>query len=166
MVALLALGGELLLVGQQAPVPEIPFEVTEPLELPDDLYFGEIAGVALNSERHVFVYTRTGGSGASILQGERAQLFEFGPDGRFVREIGRNLYSKAWAHAVRVERGERKVAGRQGRQQPPVPRPREGKRSRAPCQQDRARRHQTAHAVVVEPGKPGGEGHRKRLSGG
>ena len=106
MVALLALGGELLLVGQQAPVPEIPFEVTEPLELPDDLYFGEIAGVALNSERHVFVYTRTGGSGASILQGERAQLFEFGPDGRFVREIGRNLYSKAWAHAVRVDRDD------------------------------------------------------------
>ena len=107
MVALLlALGGELLLVGQQAPVPEIPFDVTEPLELPDDLFFGEIAGVALNSERHVFVYTRTGGPGASILQGERAQLFEFGPDGRFIREIGRNLYSKAWAHAVRVDRDD------------------------------------------------------------
>jgi DNA-binding beta-propeller fold protein YncE len=33
-----------------------------------------------------------------------AQLFEFTKDGRFVREIGKNLYALAWAHAVRVDK--------------------------------------------------------------
>jgi len=98
-------GSELLLVGQQS-VPVIPFEVSEPLELPANLYFGEVAGVALDSKRHVFVYARTGGSGGSLLQGERAQLFEFGPDGRFIGELGQNLYSKAWAHSVRVDQDD------------------------------------------------------------
>ncbi|MBM3778282.1 MAG: 6-bladed beta-propeller [Acidimicrobiia bacterium] len=91
---------------QDRAVPELAFEVSEPLVLPEDLYFGEVVGVALNSKRHVFVYTRTGGFGGSILSGERAQLFEFGADGRFIREVGRNLYSKAWAHSVRIDRDD------------------------------------------------------------
>ena len=33
-----------------------------------------------------------------------AQLLEFGPDGAFLREIGRNLYAWSFAHAVRVDR--------------------------------------------------------------
>ena len=33
-----------------------------------------------------------------------AQLLEFGPDGRFVREIGKNLYAWSYAHAVKVDR--------------------------------------------------------------
>ena len=33
----------------------------------------------------------------------RTSLYEFAPDGTFVREIGGNLFRKAWAHAVRVD---------------------------------------------------------------
>ena len=39
------------------PVPELPFEsVPNPLSLPDDIHFREIAGVAINSVGHVFVF--------------------------------------------------------------------------------------------------------------
>src|ERR1051326_5645623 len=42
-------------------VAEIPFDsVSSPLTLPDDIYLGEIGGVAANSKGDVFVYTRTG----------------------------------------------------------------------------------------------------------
>ena len=40
-------------------VPELPFEsVPNPLKLPNDIHFGEIAGVAVNSNGHVFVFSR------------------------------------------------------------------------------------------------------------
>ena len=72
------------------------------LRLPPDLYLGEAAGVAVNSRGHIFVYTRTGAE-ATIIGPRAASLYEFAPDGSFIREIGGNLYSKAWAHAVRVD---------------------------------------------------------------
>ena len=41
--------------------PEIPYEaVPNLLKLPPDLHLGEVAGVAVNSKGHVFVYSRTG----------------------------------------------------------------------------------------------------------
>lgn len=89
----------------QPTAPEIPFNAVDILKMPPDLYIGEAAGVAVNSKGHIFVYTRTGGSEASsILDGRAAQLFEFSPDGTFIKEIGKNLYSKGWAHAVRVDK--------------------------------------------------------------
>ena len=40
----------------QQSVPVIPFDsVPDPLKLPKDTYFGEMAGVAVNSRGHVFV---------------------------------------------------------------------------------------------------------------
>ena len=100
----------LILVLLQAPgtaqnVPEIPFDAQDVLKMPPDLYVGEIAGVALNSRRHIFVYTRTGPDDAgTILEPRSARIFEFDAEGRFMKEIGKNLYSKGWAHAVRVDR--------------------------------------------------------------
>ena len=42
-----------------AQVPAIPFDsAPEPLQLPADLYFGEVTGVAVNSKGHVFVLSR------------------------------------------------------------------------------------------------------------
>ena len=35
-----------------------------------------------------------------------AQLFEFGPDGAFIREIGQNLYGFAFAHTVRIDKDD------------------------------------------------------------
>ena len=81
---------------------ELEYDAVAPLRLPPDLYLGEVAGVAVNSQGHIFVYSRTG-SDATLISPRAASLYEFAPDGTFVREIGGNLYLKAWAHAVRVD---------------------------------------------------------------
>jgi hypothetical protein len=76
-------------------VPEIPIvSVPNFFKLPPDLYFGEGIGIATNSKGHVFVYTRSGDT----------RLFEFDPNGNFVRELGQDLYGLEFAHAVRVDR--------------------------------------------------------------
>ena len=102
IVVMLVLLGVGLSAQQPSSVPEIPFDAEAPLKLPPDLYFGEVAGVAVNSRGHVFVYTRTGSAG-HVVGPRAAQLFEFGPDGSFIREIGKNLYAMAWAHSVRID---------------------------------------------------------------
>ena len=79
----------------QSAVPQIPFEsVPDFLKLPPDIYFGEVAGVATNSKGHVFVFSRGNSTGAAY-GAAAAQLLEFGPDGKYIREIGHNLY--AWS---------------------------------------------------------------------
>ena len=94
-----------MLYGQQS-VPEIPYDaVPDALKLPADLYLGEVAGVAVNSKRHVFAFSR--GSTVGPAYGAAAsQLLEFGPDGKFLREIGKNLYAWSYAHAVRVDKDD------------------------------------------------------------
>jgi hypothetical protein len=75
-------------------VPVIQWEsVPDFLKLPPDLYLGESMGVATNSKGHIFVYHRSGDT----------RLFEFDPTGKFVREIGENLYGFEFAHKVRVD---------------------------------------------------------------
>src|SRR4051794_27421977 len=94
-----------MLYGQQ-PAPEIPYDsVPDALKMPADLHFGEVAGVAVNSRRHVFVFSR-GGTTGPAYGAAAAQLLEFAPDGRFVREIGKNLYAWSYAHAVRVDKDD------------------------------------------------------------
>ena len=89
---------------QSSPVPEIRFEAsTDFLKLPPSMYLGEVAGVAIDGRRHLFVFSRTG-SRSTVHGGTASQLFEFGPDGAFLREIGQNLYGFAFAHTVRVDR--------------------------------------------------------------
>ncbi len=84
-------------------VPELPFEsVSNPLRMPDDIHFGEIAGVAVNSVGHVFVFSRGNSLGPSYMA-RASQLLEFDASGNFVREIGKNLYGWSYAHAVRVD---------------------------------------------------------------
>jgi DNA-binding beta-propeller fold protein YncE len=65
--------------------------------------FGEVSGVALNSKGHIFVFSR-GNTRGPAYGAAAAQLFEFAPDGTFIREIGANLYAWAFAHAVRIDR--------------------------------------------------------------
>ncbi|MEP7117761.1 MAG: peptidyl-alpha-hydroxyglycine alpha-amidating lyase family protein [Acidobacteriota bacterium] len=89
---------------QQATVPELPFEsVPNPLTMPADVHFGEIGGVAVNSKKHVFVFSRGNSSGPAYMA-TAAQLLEFDATGKFVREIGKNLYGWAYAHAVRIDK--------------------------------------------------------------
>jgi len=88
---------------QQVAVPEIPYRsVPGFLHLPADLYFGEVAGVAVNSKAHVFVFSR-GNTTGPAYGASAAQLLEFDGDGKFVREIGHNLYAWSYAHTVKVD---------------------------------------------------------------
>lgn len=102
---LVALLGALWLTRSLAQtVPELPFEsVPDPLKLPPDIHFGEIAGVAVNSHGHVFVFSRGGSSMGPAYMETAAQLLEFDADGNFVREIGKNLNAWSYAHAVRID---------------------------------------------------------------
>ena len=89
---------------QQPQVPEIPFQsVPDLLKLPPDLYLGEAAGVAVNSKGHIFVLSRGNSTGPSY-GAAAAQLLEFDAEGKFLREIGHNLYAWSYAHSVKVDR--------------------------------------------------------------
>src|SRR5208282_2434608 len=84
--------------------PEIRYtSVPDFLKLPPDIYLGEVAGVAVNSKGHVFVFSR-GNSTGPAYAASGAQLLEFDEDGNFLREIGHNLYAWSFAHAVKVDR--------------------------------------------------------------
>lgn len=78
-----------------ATAPEISYD-SEPnfLKLPPGIYLGEAMGVARDSKGRIYVNTRGG---------ESSQLFQFDPEGNFIREIGQGLYGFAMAHAVRVD---------------------------------------------------------------
>lgn len=85
------------MLGRAQSPPEIPYEsVPNPLKLPADRYLGEAAGVAVNSKGHIFVYHRSA----------RTQLLEFDGDGKFIREIGKDLYGFAFAHVVRIDKDD------------------------------------------------------------
>src|SRR6202162_1642066 len=92
------------LFAQQSPVPAIPYHtVPDFLKLPADLYRGDAAGVAVNSEGHIFVFSR-GNTTGPAYGAAAAQLLEFAPDGKFIREIGHHLYAWGFAHTVKVDR--------------------------------------------------------------
>jgi streptogramin lyase len=102
LAAALFLAGSIALA--QDSVPEIPFDsAPNLLKLPADLNLGEVAGVATNSKGHIFVLSRGNTTGPAYAA-SAAQLLEFGPDGRYIREIGHNLYAWSFAHAVRVDK--------------------------------------------------------------
>jgi DNA-binding beta-propeller fold protein YncE len=93
----------------QFSVPEIPFDsAADLLKLPDNIYLGEVAGVATNSKGDVFVYTRTGhptitiGTARPFAHGG-SRLFQFDRSGKFVREIGQDSYGFLVAQQVRVD---------------------------------------------------------------
>ena len=103
-VALVSLIPLFAVSAQEPSPPEIAYRsVPDFLQLPLDVYFGEVAGVATNSKGHVFVVSRGNTSGPAY-GAAAAQLFEFGPDGKYIREIGHNLYAWSFAHSVRIDR--------------------------------------------------------------
>jgi hypothetical protein len=95
-----------------AQMADIPYDAAPNLlkGFPADTYLGEAAGVATNSQGHIFVFTRAG-SPAVTLTTERtfvrgnggARLFEFDQTGKYLRELGQGLYGFVFAHAVRVD---------------------------------------------------------------
>jgi DNA-binding beta-propeller fold protein YncE len=90
---------------QQA-VPEIRFDANvDLLKMPSGVYLGEVAGVAINSKRHIFVFSRMG-ERSTVHGASASRLFEFDPTGAYVREIGQNLYGFAFAHTVRIDKDD------------------------------------------------------------
>lgn len=84
--------------------PEIRYAaVPDFFKMPADLFFGEVAGVSVNSKGHVFVFSR-GNTTGPAYGAAGAQLLEFDRDGKFVREIGHNLYAWSFAHSVKVDK--------------------------------------------------------------
>ena len=100
---LLLLGAAVLPAQQPS---EIPFDSAKDfLKLPADLYLGDASGVAVNSKGQIFVFSR-GNSTGPAYAATAAQILEFGPDGKYIREIGHNLYAWSFAHAIRVDRDD------------------------------------------------------------
>ena len=95
----------LAMLAQDA-APTIPFTSAAGfIKMPPNMYLGEVAGVAVNSKGHVFLFSRGNTTGPSYAAAA-AQLLEFDKDGTFVREIGHNLYAWSFAHAVRVDKND------------------------------------------------------------
>jgi hypothetical protein len=93
----------------QLVVPELAYEAAiEPLKLPANLNFGEVAGVATNSKGDVFVYTRTGhptlslGTATPFAHGG-SRMFRFDKTGKYVGEIGQGVYAFLFAEKVKVD---------------------------------------------------------------
>jgi DNA-binding beta-propeller fold protein YncE len=85
---------------------EIPFDsVPNFFKLPADLHLGEATGVAVNSKGHIFIYSR-GNTTGPAYGATASQLLEFGPDGRYLREIGHNLYAWSYGHVVRIDKDD------------------------------------------------------------
>ena len=94
LAILLSLGAPLL---AQQVVPKIPYQsVPNFIKLPEGMYLGEAAGVAVNSKGDVFVYNR----------GEKTRLLEFDPNGNYLRTIGNGLYGFVFAHSVKIDRDD------------------------------------------------------------
>src|SRR5687767_15910366 len=103
---ILALGGSLI---AQSGVPEISFNATDLLRTPaEGPYVGEIGGVGANSKGQIFVYTRTGhpyatlGDNRTFSRGG-SRLFQFDQTGKFVRELGQDVYGFNAAIGLRVD---------------------------------------------------------------
>src|SRR3954469_4934647 len=105
-VAIVACAASLL---AQSSAPDVPYDANaDLLKLPDNIHFGEVAGVATNSKGHIFAYTRTGAAHATVGTSRTfykagSRLFEFDQTGKFVREIGVGVYGFNNAQAVRID---------------------------------------------------------------
>jgi DNA-binding beta-propeller fold protein YncE len=90
-------------------VPEIVFDSNaDLLKTPNDVFVGEVGGVAANSKGQIYVYTRTGhpystvGDNRTFLRGG-SRLFQFDQNGKFVRELGQDVYGFNAAIGLRVD---------------------------------------------------------------
>src|SRR5579864_2185115 len=86
--------------------PEIAFDsVPNAVKLPTGMYLGEVSGVAVNSKGHIFIFSR-GNTTGPAYSASAAQLLEFDKEGKYLREIGHNLYSWSFAHTVRIDKDD------------------------------------------------------------
>src|SRR5687768_722178 len=106
-VAIAAILTSVTIVAQS--IPEIAFNAIDLLRTPTEGPFvGEVAGVGANSKGQIFVYTRTGhpyatlGDNRTFSRGG-SRLFQFDATGRFMRELGQDVYGFNAAIGLRVD---------------------------------------------------------------
>ena len=93
----------------QAPVPELAFDTNADfLRTPPDTFVGEVGGVGANSKGQLFVYTRTGHPYATLGDNRTfyrngSRLFQFDASGKFVRELGQDVYGFNAAIGLRID---------------------------------------------------------------
>src|SRR5215813_6540545 len=105
LIGLLLLAAAPAALAAENPTP-IPYDAdVNFLKLPNDLYLGEVSGVAVNSKGHIFVFHR-GTTNGPAYGAAAAQLLEFDENGNYQREIGKNLYAWSFAHTVRVDKDD------------------------------------------------------------
>src|SRR6266545_3715596 len=93
--------------GAQLTAPMIPFDsVPDFFKLPEGMNFGEVPGVAVDSKGRIYVFSRSSPINGPAYGAAAAQLFEFGPKGDFIREIGKGLYFWSFAHSVRIDKDD------------------------------------------------------------
>jgi DNA-binding beta-propeller fold protein YncE len=73
--------------------------------MPTGHTIGETEGVAINSKKHLFVYTRSGNEGPA-RGAQAAELFEFDENNKFVKEWGQNAYGFSFAHAIKFDKDD------------------------------------------------------------
>ena len=86
----------------EARTPQIPYDAVSLPLMPEGHTIGETVGVAQNSKKHLFVYTRSGNAGPA-KGATAAQLFEFDQNSRFIKQWGPDMYGASFAHVVRVD---------------------------------------------------------------
>jgi DNA-binding beta-propeller fold protein YncE len=90
-------------------VPDLSFtSVADLLRTPGDVYVGEVAGVGANSKGQIYVYTRTGHPVGTLADNRTfyhggSRLFQFDATGKFVRELGQDVYGFNAAIGLRVD---------------------------------------------------------------
>src|SRR5688500_6269702 len=96
-------------IAAQSGVPEISFTAADLLRTPvEGPFVGEVAGVGANSRGQIFVYTRTGhpyatlGDNRTFYRGG-SRLLEFDSGGKFLRELGQDVYGFNTAIGLRVD---------------------------------------------------------------
>src|SRR5262245_6919221 len=105
---ILAAGVACALGASLAAQNDIQYDAVDLLKTPADVFVGEVGGVGANSKGQIFVYTRTGhpyatlGDNRTFLRGG-SRLFLFDQTGKFVRELGQDVYGLNAAIGLRVD---------------------------------------------------------------
>src|SRR5829696_4164788 len=105
---ILAFSGTLVAQSGAPAGPEIAFDSTDLLKWDDAHVVGEVAGVAQDSRGRVYVYTRTGHAYATLgdnrtFQRYGSRLFQYDATGKFVRELGQDVYGFNAAFGLRID---------------------------------------------------------------
>jgi len=82
--------------------------ISDLLKTPDNVFVGEVGGVGQNSKGQIFVYTRTGHPYATLGDNRTfyrngSRLYQFDQTGKYVRELGQDVYGFNAAIGLRVD---------------------------------------------------------------